>query len=109
MKTLTFKIMPVESETLVLISEDLQKLPCRISIDFVNFVITATDVQDKSVNYIFDLINNYFKVEQAYIDSNLIMTSFPQALPSIPNANLLENILLHKIRSIPQGGFVLGQ
>lgn len=69
MKKLTFKVSSPKNSSLVSLLKDLNKISCRILIDFENEFVTAKNINDSMIEDIIDLINNYYNISRIYIDN----------------------------------------
>lgn len=71
MKKLTFKVSSQKSCSVASLIKEIDKIPCRIYLDFENGSVTVENVNDTMIDAVIELIEKYFTVLSVNIDNTV--------------------------------------
>lgn len=75
MKKLTIKVSSLKNSSIVSVMKDVNKISCRIFIDFKNGVVAVENVNNSVINDVIELVDNYYTISSIDIDNTFEETS----------------------------------
>lgn len=71
MKKITFNVSKQKNYSIATLIKEINKISCRINIDFENEIITVENVDDNAIDSVILLVDKYYSVLSANIDNTL--------------------------------------
>lgn len=106
MKKITFKVSSSKESSIVSLIKDVNKISCRIFIDFENGFVAVENVNDYMIEEVIELINIYYTILSIDIDNTFDQTvekstisSATETVKEIETANEIEKhkVLVQKV------------
>lgn len=93
MKKITFKVSTKKEGSVVSLIKEVNKISCRIQIDFENGFVTVENVEDNMIDSSIELIDQYYTISSVNIDnisdeSTLVETSQSDIVTNEPEAEV---------------------
>lgn len=71
MKKLTFKITSEKVVNIASLIKEVNEIACRINFDIENCLVTVQDVEEKMIDTVIELVNNYYDILSVDIDNTI--------------------------------------
>ncbi len=71
MKKITFNVSKQKNYSIATLIKEINKISCRINIDFENEIITVENIDDNAIDSVILLVDKYYSVLSANIDNTL--------------------------------------
>lgn len=83
MKQIIFKVSSPKEKSIVSLIKEINKISCRIQLDFENGLVTVKDVNDNMIDMVIELVNNYYTILGVDIDNIFEEPLEEQAVQSV--------------------------